>query len=225
VLFAFWHITCPCCARSSWSPPHPHILTFNYSDLIFVLTGGGPPTHPYHIDATPRACLFEPRVRMPARSRVLLVVMLVLHVFYCASPNASRKTHDTPATPKGTCRVGRVARAGRPWVWIGLVRRNTRSQLCPFIGFYCLAKGRPDLVRHAACIFGRCHPTFENYVRGVDLAVTPCFPLLLNIPLGLLRSLMVATTVLSVLAGYAIARSSLRRRLRGCAIFFATQMF
>jgi ABC-type sugar transport systems, permease components len=33
---------CRCCGRSSWSHRTRIIWTFNYADLIFVMTGGGP---------------------------------------------------------------------------------------------------------------------------------------------------------------------------------------
>jgi len=43
VLERFWHITLPMLRRSSWWPPPTRIIwTFNYADLIFVMTSGGP---------------------------------------------------------------------------------------------------------------------------------------------------------------------------------------
>ena len=68
------------------------------------------------------------------------------------------------------------------------------------------------------------HPTFENYVDAWTSPVTPFSRFFLN-SLWVCSVTMVATTVVSVLAGYAIARFRFAGRDALLLIFLATQMF
>jgi multiple sugar transport system permease protein len=68
------------------------------------------------------------------------------------------------------------------------------------------------------------HPTFENYVEAWTSPVTPFSRFFLN-SLWVCSVTMVATTAVSVLAGYAIARFRFAGRDALLLIFLATQMF
>ena len=68
------------------------------------------------------------------------------------------------------------------------------------------------------------HPTFENYIDAWTSPVTPFSRFFLN-SLWVCSVTMVATTVVSVLAGYAIARFRFAGRDALLLIFLATQMF
>ena len=74
------------------------------------------------------------------------------------------------------------------------------------------------------CSICRCIPTFENYVDAWTSPVTPFSRFFLN-SLWVCSVTMVATTVVSVLAGYAIARFRFAGRDALLLIFLATQMF
>ena len=68
------------------------------------------------------------------------------------------------------------------------------------------------------------HPTLENYIDAWTSPVTPFSRFFLN-SLWVCSVTMVATTAVSVLAGYAIARFRFAGRDALLLIFLATQMF
>ena len=91
-----------------------------------------------------------------------------------------------------------------PVVWIGLVLL-TAFALGPFIWMLLTSlKDRQELYA-TPLQYLPVHPTFENYVEAWTSPVTPFSRFFLN-SLWVCSVTMVATTVVSVLAGYAIAR-------------------
>src|ERR1700676_4035911 len=91
-----------------------------------------------------------------------------------------------------------------PVVWIGLVML-TAFALAPFIWMLLTSlKDRQELYA-TPLQYLPAHPTFDNYIDAWTSPVTPFSRFFLN-SLGVCSVTMVATTVVSVLAGYAIAR-------------------
>src|SRR5262249_60827415 len=84
-------------------------------------------------------------------------------------------------------------------------------------------KGRRELCAHPLQYLP-VHPTFENYVEAWTSPITPFSRFFLN-SLWVCSATMVATTAISVLAGYAIARFRFAGRDTLLLIFLATQMF
>ena len=108
-------------------------------------------------------------------------------------------------------------------VWIGLVLL-TAFALGPFIWMLLTSlKDRQELYA-TPLQYLPVHPTFENYVDAWTSPVTPFSRFFLN-SLWVCSVTMVATTVVSVLAGYAIARFRFAGRDALLLIFLATQMF
>ena len=112
---------------------------------------------------------------------------------------------------------------GGPVVWIGLVLL-TAFALTPFIWMLLTSlKDRQELYA-TPLQYLPVHPTFENYIDAWTSPVTPFSRFFFN-SLWVCSVTMVATTVVSVLAGYAIARFRFAGRDALLLIFLATQMF
>jgi multiple sugar transport system permease protein len=110
-----------------------------------------------------------------------------------------------------------------PVVWIGLVLL-TAFALGPFIWMLLTSlKDRQELYA-TPLQYLPVHPTFENYIDAWTSPVTPFSRFFLN-SLWVCSVTMVATTAVSVLAGYAIARFRFAGRDALLLIFLATQMF
>jgi multiple sugar transport system permease protein len=110
-----------------------------------------------------------------------------------------------------------------PVVWIGLILL-TAFAMGPFLWMLLTSlKDRQELYATPLQYFP-VHPTFENYVDAWTSPVTPFSRFFLN-SLWVCSVTMVATTVVSVLAGYAIARFRFAGRDALLLIFLATQMF
>ena len=177
--------------------------------------------HADHVDLHLAASLFEPRLRL--RRRAL------------GRPPAGDADIHRPLSPRHQGRRGnRMKRrhvptdlaerllAG-PVVWIGLVLL-TAFALGPFIWMLLTSlKDRQELYA-TPLQYLPVHPTFENYIDAWTSPVTPFSRFFLN-SLWVCSVTMVATTVVSVLAGYAIARFRFAGRDALLLIFLATQMF
>ena len=112
---------------------------------------------------------------------------------------------------------------GGPVVWIGLIVL-TAFAMGPFLWMLLTSlKDRTELYATPLQYLPR-HPTFENYIEAWTSPVTPFSRFFLN-SLWVCSVTMVATTVVSVLAGYAIARFKFAGRDALLLIFLATQMF
>src|SRR3979411_239178 len=112
---------------------------------------------------------------------------------------------------------------GGPVVWIGLTML-TAFALAPFIWMLLTSlKDRQELYA-TPLQYLPVHLTFENYIDAWTSPVTPFSRFFLN-SLWVCSVTMVATTVVSVLAGYAIARFRFAGRDALLLIFLATQMF
>ena len=110
-----------------------------------------------------------------------------------------------------------------PVVWIGLALL-TAFALGPFIWMLLTSlKNRQELYA-TPLQYLPVRPTFENYVDAWTSPVTPFSRFFLN-SLWVCSVTMVLTTVVSVLAGYAIARFRFAGRDALLLIFLATQMF
>ena len=110
-----------------------------------------------------------------------------------------------------------------PVVWIGLVLL-TAFALGPFIWMLLTSlKDRTELYA-TPLQYLPVHPTFANYVDAWTSPVTPFSRFFFN-SLWVCSVTMVATTAVSVLAGYAIARFRFAGRDALLLIFLATQMF
>ena len=110
-----------------------------------------------------------------------------------------------------------------PVVWIGLILL-TAFAMGPFLWMLLTSlKDRTELYA-TPLQYLPVHPTFENYVEAWTSPVTPFSRFFLN-SLWVCSVTMVATTVVSVLAGYAIARFRFAGRDALLLIFLATQMF
>src|SRR5260370_8538585 len=110
-----------------------------------------------------------------------------------------------------------------PVVWIGLTML-TAFALGPFLWMLLTSlKDRQELYA-TPLQYLPVHPTFENYIDAWTSPVTPFSRFFLN-SLWVCSVTMVATTVVSVLAGYAIARFPFAGRHPLFLIFLATQMF
>ena len=93
---------------------------------------------------------------------------------------------------------------GGPVVWVGLILL-TAFAMGPFLWMLLTSlKDRTELYATPLQYLPR-HPTFENYVEAWSSPVTPFSRFFLN-SLWVCSVTMVATTIVSVLAGYAIAR-------------------
>src|SRR5262249_47578727 len=110
-----------------------------------------------------------------------------------------------------------------PVLWGGLIVL-TLFALGPFIWMLLTSlKDRQELYAHPLQYLP-VHPTFENYVEAWTSPVTPFSRFFFN-SLWVCSVTMVATTAVSVLAGYAIARFRFAGRDALLLIFLATQMF
>src|SRR5713101_1425612 len=178
VLARFWHITLPLLRPIIVVATATRIIwTFNYADLIFVMTGGGP------ANATQITSTYT-----------LLQAYSSLDFGYAG-----------------------------PLVWIGLALL-TAFALGPFIWMLLTSlKDRQELYA-TPLQYLPVRPTFENYVDAWTSPVTPFSRFFLN-SLWVCSVTMVATTAVSVLAGYAIARFRFAGRDALLLIFLATQMF
>src|SRR5216683_2254542 len=166
VLARFWHITLPLLRRIIW--------TFNYADLIFVMTGGGP------ANATQITSTYT-----------LLQAYSSLDFGYAGALSVVLLT----------------AFALGPFIWMLLTSLKDRQELYATPLQYLPV-----------------HPTFENYIDAWTSPVTPFSRFFLN-SLWVCSVTMVLTTMVSVLAGYAIARFRFAGRDALLLIFLATQMF
>ena len=110
-----------------------------------------------------------------------------------------------------------------PVVWIGLILL-TAFAMGPFLWMLLTSlKDRTELYA-TPLQYLPVRPTFENYVEAWTSPVTPFSRFFVN-SLWVCSVTMVATTVVSVLAGYAIARFRFAGRDALLLIFLATQMF
>jgi multiple sugar transport system permease protein len=106
-----------------------------------------------------------------------------------------------------------------PVVWIGLTLL-TAFALGPFLWMLLTSlKDRQELYA-TPLQYLPVHPTFENYIDAWTSPVTPFSRFFLN-SLWVCSVTMVATTVVSVLAGYAIARFRFAGRDALLLIFLA----
>jgi multiple sugar transport system permease protein len=112
---------------------------------------------------------------------------------------------------------------GGPVLWTGLIGL-TAFALGPFIWMLLTSlKDRKELYATPLRYWPQ-HPTFANYVDAWTSPITPFSRFFLN-SLWVCSVTMVATTAISVLAGYAIARFRFAGRDTLLLIFLATQMF
>ena len=112
---------------------------------------------------------------------------------------------------------------GGPVVWTGLALL-TAFALGPFLWMLLTSlKDRQELYA-TPLQYLPVHPTFENYVESWTSPVTPFSRFFFN-SLWVCSVTMIATTVVSVLAGYAIARFRFAGRDALLLIFLSTQMF
>ena len=110
-----------------------------------------------------------------------------------------------------------------PVLWAGLAGL-TLFALGPFLWILLTSlKGHAELYA-TPLIYVPRHPTLENYVDAWTSSVTPFSRFFLN-SLWVCSVTMVATTGVSVLAGYAIARFRFAGRDALLLIFLVTQMF
>ncbi|RZN23146.1 carbohydrate ABC transporter permease [Bradyrhizobium sp. Leo121] len=112
---------------------------------------------------------------------------------------------------------------GGPVVWVGLMLL-TAFALGPFLWMLLTSLKTRDELYATPLQYLPVHPTFENYIDAWTSPVTPFSRFFLN-SLWVCSVTMVATTVVSVLAGYAIARFRFAGRDALLLIFLATQMF
>ncbi|HMK68377.1 MAG TPA: hypothetical protein VK433_07500, partial [Stellaceae bacterium] len=112
---------------------------------------------------------------------------------------------------------------GGPVLWTGLAGLTVFA-LGPFVWMLLTSlKNRQELYATPLRYLPE-HLTFENYVEAWTSPITPFSRFFLN-SLWVCSATMVATTVISVLAGYAIARFRFAGRDTLLLIFLATQMF
>jgi len=112
---------------------------------------------------------------------------------------------------------------GGPVLWTGLAGL-TAFALGPFVWMLLTSlKNRQELYATPLRYLPE-HPTFENYVEAWTSPITPFSRFFLN-SLWVCSATMVATTAISVLAGYAIARFRFAGRDTLLLVFLATQMF
>src|SRR6202158_1564866 len=112
---------------------------------------------------------------------------------------------------------------GGPVVWVGLVVL-TAFALGPFLWMLLTSlKNRQELYA-TPLQYLPVHPTFENYIDAWTSPVTPFSRFFLN-SLWVCSVTMVLTTVVSVLAGYAMGLFRCAGRDALLLIFLATQMF
>jgi len=110
-----------------------------------------------------------------------------------------------------------------PVVWIGLALL-TAFALAPFLWMLLTSlKDRTELYA-TPLQYLPVHPTLANYIDAWTSPVTPFHRFFLN-SLWVCSVTMVATTAVSVLAGYAIARFRFAGRQTFLLVFLATQMF
>ena len=223
VLSRFWHITLPLLRPIIVVATATRIIwTFNYADLIFVMTGGGPANATQITSTyTLAAGLFEPRLRLCRRALGRAAARDAgLHRALSARHQGRRGNRMTRRrAPKD---LAERLLAG-PVVWIGLVLL-TAFALGPFIWMLLTSlKDRQELYA-TPLQYLPVHPTFENYIDAWTSPVTPFSRFFLN-SLWVCSVTMVATTAVSVLAGYAIARFRFAGRDALLLIFLATQMF
>ena len=224
VLSRFWHITLPLLRPIIVVATATRIIwTFNYADLIFVMTGGGPAnatqiTSTYTLVQAYSSLDFG---YAGALSVVLLAGDAGVHGLYLRVTKGVEETElMRAARPNGSCRA--IARPA-PLSGSGLVLL-TAFALGPFIWMLLTSlKDRQELYA-TPLQYLPVHPTFENYVDAWTSPVTPFSRFFLN-SLWVCSVTMVATTVVSVLAGYAIARFRFAGRDALLLIFLATQMF
>ena len=223
VFSRFWHITLPLLRPIIVVATATRIIwTFNYADLIFVMTGGGPANA---TQITSTYTLLQAYSSLDfgyagALSVVLLVVMLAFTAILSARHQGRRGDRMTARhAPKD---LAERLLAG-PVVWIGLVLL-TAFAMGPFLWMLLTSlKDRQELYA-TPLQYLPVHPTFENYIDAWTSPVTPFSRFFLN-SLWVCSVTMVATTVVSVLAGYAIARFRFAGRDALLLIFLATQMF
>ena len=98
---------------------------------------------------------------------------------------------------------------GGPVVWIGLVMFDRFCAGAVHLDVAHIAEGSAGTLRDASPVPAAA-PTFENYIDAWTSPVTPFSRFFLN-SLWVCSVTMVATTLVSVLAGYAIARFPFRR--------------
>ena len=222
VFSRFWHITLPLLRPIIVVATATRIIwTFNYADLIFVMTGGGP------ANAT-----------QITSSYTLLQAYSSSRLRLCGGALGGPACGDAgvhlglSARHQGRGGDGMTRRVSRdvaerllagPVVWIGLVLL-TAFALGPFVWMLLTSlKDRQELYA-TPLQYLPVHPTFQNYVEAWTSPVTPFSRFFLN-SLWVCSVTMVATTIVSVLAGYAIARFRFAGRDALLLIFLATQMF
>ena len=223
VLARFWHITLPLLRPIIVVATATRIIwTFNYADLIFVMTGGGPANATQITSTyTLAAGLFEPRLRL--RRRALGRAAARHAGIHGPLPARHQRRRGNRMTRRRASTDLAERLLGGPVVWIGLVLL-TAFALGPFIWMLLTSlKDRQELYA-TPLQYLPVHPTFENYVDAWTSPVTPFSRFFLN-SLWVCSVTMVATTVVSVLAGYAIARFRFAGRDALLLIFLATQMF
>jgi multiple sugar transport system permease protein len=112
---------------------------------------------------------------------------------------------------------------GGPVLWIGLVAL-TAFALAPFAWVFLTSlKTRQELYATPLTYWPQA-VTFANYVEAWTSKLTPFSRFFAN-SLWVSSVTMVATTVISILAGYAIARFRFAGRQTFLLVFLATQMF
>jgi multiple sugar transport system permease protein len=112
---------------------------------------------------------------------------------------------------------------GGPVLWLGLIVL-TAFALAPFLWVFLTSlKTRQELYATPLTYWPRI-PTFTNYVDAWTSKLTPFSRFFAN-SLWVSSVTMVATTAISILAGYAIARFRFAGRETFLLLFLATQMF
>ena len=223
VFSRFWHITLPLLRPIIVVATATRIIwTFNYADLIFVMTGGGP-ANATQITSTYTLLQAYSSLDFGYAGALSVVLLLVMLSFTFVLPARHQRRRGNRMTPRHAPKDFAERLLAGPVVWIGLVLL-TAFALGPFLWMLLTSlKDRTELYA-TPLQYLPVHPTFENYVDAWTSPVTPFSRFFLN-SLWVCSVTMVATTFVSVLAGYAIARFRFAGRDALLLIFLATQMF
>ena len=177
--------------------------------------------HPDHLDLYAAAGLFEPRLRL--RRRALGGPAGRDADIHLALPAHHQGRRGNLMARRRTTTDLAERLLGGPVVWIGLALL-TAFALGPFLWMLLTSlKDRQELYA-TPLQYLPVHPTFANYIDAWTSPVTPFSRFFLN-SLWVCSVTMVLTTIVSVLAGYAIARFRFAGRDALLLIFLATQMF
>jgi ABC-type glycerol-3-phosphate transport system permease component len=218
----FWSITVPML--------RPIIVVATATRIVWTVQLRGPhlrhderrarQRHPDHVDVHADAGLLEPRLRLcrhavrrpPAHHARLHDLLPADH------PRPGE--HDVRRAP-GRDLAERVL--GGPVLWVGLAALTLFAML-PFVWVFLASfKTRAELYA-TPIVYLPASLSAANYVEAWTSKLTPFSRFFAN-SLWVSSVTMVATTLVSILAGYALARFRFAGRQTFLLIFLATQMF